>query len=73
MKEKQNYLMMSYDLLATATALAGILDQQLKGNCIVVNFQHACELIRDVQVSAQRVANELVYIEEERREDDDTL
>lgn len=53
MKEKQNYLMMSYDLLATATALAGILDQQLKGNCIVVNFQLACELIRDVQVSAQ--------------------
>ncbi len=65
MKEP-NLSLMASDLLHAATALAGILDQPIEGNLITVNFRHAAELIRDVQISANLAANELLLTHYEK-------
>ncbi|MDE7411566.1 MAG: hypothetical protein K2M94_05955 [Paramuribaculum sp.] len=57
---------MAYNLLDAATALAGIIDQPLKGNCVTVNYQYASELIRNVQMSARSAASELMFINDEK-------
>ncbi len=59
MKE-QNPGLMAFDLLDAAVALAGILDSRIENNCVVVNYQFASELIRDMQVAAKRAADALV-------------
>ena len=59
MKEP-NLSLLATDLLSTACALAGILDQQVENDSIRVNFAYAAELIRNVQVSATIVAEELL-------------
>ena len=64
MKET-NLGLMAYNLLDAATALAGILDQPVKGNCITVNYQYASELVSSMQVVAKSAADELTFIEEE--------
>lgn len=56
------------NLLDAALALAGILDQALEGNCIKVNYQYARELICSMQVVAKSAADELMLIDEERKE-----
>ena len=65
MKEP-NLGLMARNLLETATALAGILDQTIKGNSITVNFSYAAELIASIQVAAHSAAQELLFIEEEK-------
>ncbi len=57
------------NLLDAALSLAGILDQPIKGNCITVNYQYALEQICSMQVVAKSAADELLLIEEERKED----
>ena len=56
---------MAYDLLDAATALAGILDQTIEGNCIKVNYRYASQLITNVLLSARAAADELTFIDEE--------
>lgn len=65
MKEP-NLSLMAYDLLNTATALAGILDQRIERNQITVNFRYVAELIRNVQIAARTAADELMFIHEEK-------
>ena len=65
MKES-NLSLMAYNLLNAATALAGIIDQPVKGNLITVNFRFAAELIRDMQVTAKTAADELMFIQDEK-------
>ena len=65
MKEPSLSLMAS-NLLMAATALAGILDQTIERNCINVNFRYAAELIRDMQVTAQAAASELLFLHDEK-------
>lgn len=65
MKEP-NLSRMAYNLLDAATALAGILDQRVEGNCIKVNFAYAVELVRNMQLSAKSVADELMFIHEQK-------
>ena len=65
MKEP-NLSLMAYDLLNTATALAGILDQGIERNQITVNFRYVAELIRNVQIAARTAADELMFIHEEK-------
>ena len=65
MKEP-NLSRMAYSLLDAATALAGILDQRIEGNCIKVNFAYAVELVRNMQLSAKSVADELMFIHEQK-------
>lgn len=64
MKET-NLGLMAYDLLDAATALAGILDQNVESNCIKVNYRYASQLITNMLLSARAVADELTFIEEE--------
>ncbi|MBD5302378.1 MAG: hypothetical protein HDS16_05205 [Bacteroides sp.] len=61
-----NLSLMAYNLLNAATALAGILDQRVEGNCIKLNFAYAVELVRDMQVTAKTAADELMSIHEEK-------
>lgn len=56
------------NLYDAALALAGILDQALEGNCIKVNYQYACKLICSMQAVAKSAADELMLIDEERKE-----
>lgn len=65
MKEP-NLSRMAYNLLDAAAALAGILDQRVEGNCIKVNFAYAVELVRNMQLSAKSVADELMFIHEQK-------
>lgn len=65
MKEP-NLGLLATDLLFAATALAGILDQPLEGNCVTVNYRYVTELIRDVQISAKLAANELLLMQYEK-------
>lgn len=58
--------LMAYYLLDAATALAGILEQRIEKNCVRVNYQFASELIRDMQMTAKLVADELMLMEEEK-------
>ena len=61
MKES-NLGLMAYNLLDAVTALAGILDQPIKGNCVRVNYQHAARLICNAQMTAKSAAEELSWI-----------
>lgn len=65
MKEP-NLGLMAYNLLDTALALAGILDQTIEGKCIRVNYQFATQLITAVQMTAKSAADELLLIRDEK-------
>ena len=56
------------NLLDTALSLAGILDQPVKDSCITVNYQYASELICSMQMAAKMAADELIFLDEERKE-----
>ena len=64
MKET-NLGLMAYNLLDAATALAGILDHTIEGNCIKVNYRYASQLITNVLMTAKTAADALTFIEEE--------
>ena len=59
---------LAYSLLNSATALASILDQPIVNGCIRVNFEMAAVLIREMQIDAKAAADELLFIDEERKE-----
>ena len=65
MKES-NLSLMAYNLLDAVTALAGILDQRIVNNCVMVNYQFASKLIRDAQMAAHTAADELAFIDSEK-------
>lgn len=60
--------LLALNLLDAALSLAGILDQPVKGNCITVNYQYASELICSMQMVAKMAADELILLDEERKE-----
>lgn len=65
MKEP-NFGLMAYNLLEAATALAAILDQPIEGMCINVNRDFVSELIVRMQLNAKAVADELMFIHDEK-------
>lgn len=67
MKET-NLGLMAYNLLDAALSLAGILDQPVERRCIKVNYQFASELINAAQMAAKSAVDELLLIEQERKE-----
>ena len=62
--------LLALNLLDTALALAGILDQPVKGKCIMLNYQYASELVCSMQMAAKSAADELSLIAEERKGDE---
>lgn len=60
--------LLALNLLDAALSLAGILDRPVKGSCITVNYQSASELICSMQMVAKMAADELILLDEERKE-----
>ena len=67
MKEKEIGFLAT-NLQDTALALASILDQPVEKGCIKVNFQFASQLVCWMKMAAKSAADELLLIEEERKE-----